>query len=467
MVLLPTPEALGDAGWYTAGIAVLMAIWWITEAIPIAATAMIPLVAFPLLGSGTIRETATPYADPVIFLFMGGFLIALAMQRWDLHRRIALRIIHRVGTSPNALIGGFMLAAALLSMWVSNTATAVMLLPVGLSVIDLAERSSGEGAGLHFPVALLLALAYGCNIGGMATLVGTPPNALLAGFIQQEYGLTISFVDWMAVGLPVVALGLPLAFLVLTRITFPLKIKRLPGAEDTVAQEILNLGPMSKEERLVGTVFIMTALLWITRPLLQPFIPGLSDAGIAMFGGLVLFIIPASLKEGLFLMDWPTARNLPWGTLILFGGGLSLASAFTQTGLSLWIGAILGGLRFLPILVILLIVITVVVFLTELTSNAATTATLLPVIAAMAIGLGQDPLLLAIPAVLSASCAFMLPVATPQNAIVYGSERITVPQMARAGFVLNILFIGIITVVAYTLVVWVFGIEISGASGMP
>ncbi len=357
-----------------------------------------------------------------------------------------------------------MLAAAMLSMWVSNTATALMMLPVALSVMDLADRAGGEGAMVdagtrrNFAVAVVLGLAYGCNIGGMATLVGTPPNALLAGFIESEYGLTISFVNWMAVGLPLVAIGLPITFLVLTRLTHPLGKEELPGAAETVAAELHGLGPMTREEKGVAVIFALTAAAWMTRPLLLPFIPGLSDAGIAMIGGLALFLVPTS--RGKFLMDWDTARKLPWGTLILFGGGLTLAGAFTRTGLSAWIGEAMAAMAGLPILVILLVVIAVVVFLTEITSNTATTATLLPVIAAMAIGIGQNPLLLAIPAVLSASCAFMLPVATPPNAIVFGSGRVSVPEMARAGLLLNVFFIGLITTLAYTLVVWVFGVEV-------
>jgi solute carrier family 13 (sodium-dependent dicarboxylate transporter), member 2/3/5 len=460
VLVVPAPEALGLAGWRTLGVALLMATWWISESVPIPATALLPLALFPLLGTGSIAETASPYSAPIIFLFMGGFLIALATQRWGLHRRVALNIISRVGTSPAAIVGGFMLAAAFLSMWVSNTATALMMLPVALSVIDIADQSGGGGSKGDFAIAVVLGVAYGCNIGGMATLVGTPPNALLAGFVESEYGQTISFVDWMAVGIPLVAVGLPSAFLILTRLTHPLGRTPLPGASELVAMELRALGPMSREEKRVSVIFGLTALAWITRPLLLPFLPGLSDAGIAMLGGLALFVVPSNLGEGRFLMDWTTARKLPWGTLILFGGGLTLAGAFTRTGLSAWIGESLAGMAGLPVVVILLVVITVVVFLTEITSNTATTATFLPVIAAMALGIGQNPLLLAVPAVLGASCAFMLPVATPPNAIVFASGRVTIPEMARAGLILNVVFIAVMTTLAYTMVVWVFGVEL-------
>ncbi|MFT4603726.1 MAG: sodium-dependent dicarboxylate transporter 2/3/5 [Rhodothermales bacterium] len=455
-LVLPPPQGLDPAAWATAGAAALMAAWWMTEAIPIPATALIPLALFPLVGAGSIRDTASPFADPIIFLFLGGFLIALAMERWSLHRRIALNIITRVGTSPAALVGGFMLAAALISMWVSNTATALMMLPVALSVVEVATKAGDRG---NFAVALLLGLAYGCNIGGMATLVGTPPNALLAGFMASEYGITLSFVNWLGVGIPIVAVGLPLAYLVLTRLTFPQSGGALEGAASAVERDLAAMGPVSRQEKLVGAVFVLTAVLWVTRPLLLPLLPSLSDAGIAMAAGVALFLIPADFGKGEFLMDWPTARRVPWGTLLLFGGGLSLAGAFTRTGLSTWIGESMGALAGFPVVIILLVLVTLVVLLTELTSNAATTATMLPVIAAMAIGIGQNPMMLAIPAVLSASCAFMLPVATPPNAIVFGSERITIPEMAKAGLWLNLGFIVLITAVAYTLVMWVFGVE--------
>ncbi|NNE71862.1 MAG: DASS family sodium-coupled anion symporter [Rhodothermales bacterium] len=456
VLILPAPEGMTAAAWMTAGIAGLMATWWMTEAIPIPATALLPLVLFPLVDAGSMRETASPFADPIIFLFLGGFLIALAMERWNLHRRIALNVIARVGTGPAALVGGFMLAAALISMWVSNTATALMMLPVALSVVQVAGAGGERG---NFQVALLLGLAYGCNIGGMATLVGTPPNALLAGFMASEYGVTLSFANWLGVGLPIVAVGLPLAFVVLTRFTYPLSSRPVEGAAESVRAELAAMGRVSKQEWLVGFVFAVTALLWVTRPLLLNIVPSLSDAGIAMAAGVALFVIPSDFREGEFLMDWKTATRVPWGTLLLFGGGLSLAGAFTRTGLSTWIGESLAGLGGLPVILILLVVIVLVVFLTELTSNAATTATLLPVIAAMAIGIGQNPMLLAIPAVLSASCAFMLPVATPPNAIVFGSERVTIPQMARSGFWLNLCFIVLLTAAAYTLVMWVFGVQ--------
>jgi sodium-dependent dicarboxylate transporter 2/3/5 len=350
-----------------------------------------------------------------------------------------------------------MLSAALLSMWISNTATALMLLPVALSIVEL-NGQRGVGKDNSFATLLLLALAYGCNIGGMATLIGTPPNAFLAGFMEQEYGYTISFVNWFVVGIPLVVVLLPIAYLILTRLydSNETDLGPLDGSEFKVDLE--SAGALTREQRLVAATFLVTTLLWITRPLVAQYIPGITDAGIAMLGGLVLFVIPSDFKKNIFLLDWPTAKGLPWETLILFGGGLSLASAFTRTGLSQWFGELLSTFGSLPIFVVIAIVATTVVFLTELTSNTATAATLLPIVAALAVGIGQHPMLLAVPAALGASCAFMLPVATPPNAIVYASERVTIPQMVRAGLLVNIASIVVISMAAYTIVIWWFGL---------
>ena len=459
-MVLPAPDGLSQDGWVTAAIALFMVTWWISEAVPIPATSLLPLVLFPLFGGGTMQEAAAPYANPLIFLFMGGLLIATAMVRWNLHKRIALYIIRRVGTSPQALILGFMLATAFLSMWVSNTATAVMMLPVALSVVTLAEEGTEERMHKRFAVVLLLCVAYGANIGGMGTLVGTPPNAFMAAFFESEYGFQISFARWLVVGLPIVGIGLPLTYFALTKVVYPFEIGNIIGSQGLIDQEIQKMGPISRGERLTAIVFASTAVLWVTRPLLAPVIPGLTDAGIAMMGGLVLFVLPVDLRRGVFVHTWKAANELPWGTLLLFGGGLSLAAAMSRTGLAEWIGNSMGFVDLLPVVLIILVVTAVIVFLTELTSNIATTATFLPLLAALAIGAGENPLLLAIPAVLAASCAFMLPVATPPNAIIYGSERVTIPEMARAGLVLNFLFIAVVTVLAYTLAAWVFKIQV-------
>jgi sodium-dependent dicarboxylate transporter 2/3/5 len=461
LLAIPAPPGLSPAGWHTAAVGLLMATWWITEAIPIPATSLLPLVLFPLLGAGSIDEAARPYANPLIFLFMGGFLIALAMQRWDLHRRIALSVIQAVGTRPPALVFGFMLASAFLSMWVSNTATAMMMMPIGLSVVRLTETDEGRSAEQHtFAIVLMLGIAYACNVGGMGTIIGTPPNALLQGFLSETYGVELSFARWMLVGVPFVVVGVPLTYFVLTRVAFTLELDRIAGGKALIQQELEALGPLSRPEKMVGVVFGGVALLWMTRPLLSSYIPGLSDAGIAMSGAVLLFLLPVNSQEGTFVLDWDAAADLPWGVLLLFGGGLSLASAVERTGLATWIGERLGALEGAPVVLLVLAVGTTIILLTELTSNTATTAAFLPIVASVAIGVGQNPYLLLVPAALAASCAFMLPVATPPNAIVYGSEVMTIPQMARAGMALNLLFLILVAAAAYGLVPLVFGVEI-------
>jgi solute carrier family 13 (sodium-dependent dicarboxylate transporter), member 2/3/5 len=460
LLLLDPPAGMSLQAWRTAALGLFMATWWITEAVPIPATALTPLVLFPLLGVLPLGATAAPYANPVIFLFMGGFVLALAMQRTDLHRRVALAVVRAVGVGPQRVVFGFMAATAFLSMWVSNTACTVMMLPIGVSVAQLVRPESREGRmDFNFGIALMLGIAYAASIGGLATLIGTPPNALLAAFMLESYGFEIGFAQWLLVGVPLAAVALPLAWLVLVRLAFPIDIAEIPGGQQRIASEYEKLGPISRAERAVGVIFVATATLWIVRPLLDPYVPGLSDARIAIAAALATFLVPVNLPRGEFLMDWRTAERLPWGVLILFGGGLALAEAVTRSGLAGWIGAALGGAQAWPTVLVVLAVTAVVVFLTELTSNTATAATFLPLVASLAIALGQSPLLLAVPAALAASCAFMLPVATPPNAIVYGSGYVTIPQMSRAGLWLNLIFIALITALAYTLLLLAFGVE--------
>ncbi|HET8866581.1 MAG TPA: DASS family sodium-coupled anion symporter [Gracilimonas sp.] len=459
LMLTPTPEGLSDEAWRTAAITILMGIWWLTEAIPIFVTALLPIVLFPIFGVTTISEATSPYANPLIFLFMGGFIIALAMEKWDLHKRIAINIVSFVGIKPSSIIIGFIIAAAFLSMWVSNTATAIMMLPIAMSILELVDREEGSDK-INFEIVLILSIAYACNIGGMGTLIGTPPNALLAGFVLENYGIEITFFDWMLVGVPIVLISLPLMYLILTKVIYPIKIKVLPGGKELIQKQMNELGLISSEEKKVAAVFLGVALLWIFRPFLSNYIPGISDAGIAIAASVILFIIPSDLKNNVFLLKWSDTKRLPWGVLVLFGGGLSMASAISSTGLATWIGNGIGALNTWPILLIIFIVISLIVFLTEMTSNTASTAAFLPILASVAIGLGENPLLLAIPTVLGASCAFMLPVATPPNAIVYGSGKISIPEMAKAGFWLNILFIALLTLASYTIIGYVFGIEV-------
>lgn len=468
-LLAPPPAGLSAAGWHAAGVGLLMAIWWITEPIPIPATSLLPLLLFPLLGVATMDAAASPYANPLIFLFLGGFLLALAMQRWGLHRRVALTIIQMVGTRPRSIVAGFLVSTALLSMWVSNTATAMMMLPIGLSIVQLACGTDSigglDGEKRNFAVALLLAIAYGSSIGGMATLIGTPTNALLAGFFSETYGVEIGFAQWLMVGLPLMIVGLPITHLVLTRLVFPVRMKELAGGRKLIRSELQALGRISRPERMVGLVFLLVAVLWIAQPLYQGWVPGVSDAGIAMFGAILLFLLPVNLRKGEFVLDWETAESLPWGVLLLFGGGLSLAAAVAKTGLAGWIGGELGGMEHLPSWMVVAVVAGVVMMLTELTSNTATAAAFLPVTTALAAGIGQNPLLFAVPTVLAASCAFMLPVATPPNAIVYGSRLVTIPQMARAGAVLNLAFLVLVVILTYTLLPLAFDVQLGVVPG--
>jgi solute carrier family 13 (sodium-dependent dicarboxylate transporter), member 2/3/5 len=464
MLVAPAPAGISAAAWATAATGALMATWWISEAVPIPATALLPIPLFPLLGIGTVAEATAPYANPLIFLFMGGFMIAIAMQKWNLHRRIALAIITAVGTKPSSIILGFMVASAFLSMWVSNTATALMMLPIGMSIVTLSRKlastSDAERRALgHFGIALVLGIAYGCNIGGMGTLIGTPPNALLAAFVLESYGVEIGFAQWMLLGVPLVFAGIPLAYLVLTKLSFPVLLAELPGGAQIIRDERRKLGAMSPEEIKVALVFAATAILWMSRPLLQGYVPGLTDAGIAIGAGLALFVIPSRLAKGEFLLDWKSAGELPWGILVLFGGGLSLAAAVTRTGFDAYIGQLVMGFDAWPTVLLLALAVVVILLLTEMTSNTATAAAFLPILAAAAIGVGENPLLFAIPAALAASCAFMLPVATPPNAIVYGSGLLTIPMMARAGAWLNLCFIGLVMLAAYSLALLVFGVQ--------
>lgn len=459
MLLSPAPEGLSAEAWRTAAVTLLMGIWWITEAIPISATALLPMVLFPILGVGSISEASSPYANPLIFLFMGGFVIALAMEKWSLHKRIALRIVSMVGVKPSSIIIGFIIASAFLSMWVSNTATAIMMLPIAVSILDLVKHDDDKRQ-LNFEIVMVLSIAYACNIGGMATLIGTPPNALFAGFVNENYGLEIGFMEWMMVGVPIVLISLPLMYLILTKWIYPITLETLPGGKELISRQIKELGRMSSQEKKVAIVFISAAMLWMFRPVVASLIHGISDTGIAIAAALALFLIPEGNKKADGLLIWSDTKRLPWGVLILFGGGLSMASAISKTGLASWIGISISALNTWPVILILIIVIALIVFLTEMTSNTASTAAFLPIIASVAIGLGENPLLLAIPTVLGASCAFMLPVATPPNAIVYGSDRITIPQMSKAGFWLNIMFIVLLSMASMTLFSWVFGFEI-------
>jgi len=453
MLAAGAPEALGDPAWRTAAIGVLMAVWWATNAVPIAVTALVPLVCFPLFGIATIQVTAAPYANKVIFLFLGGFIVAFAMQRWNLHRRIALTVLQYSGGNGRSLVGGFMLASALISMWVMNTSTTMMLLPIAVSIIAVIHKSVkslDQGARENFQYALLLGVAYGATIGGMATLVGTAPNAMLAAFMLENYGTEIDFSSWMLVGLPLSVAMLPLAWLALTRWVFNVDFENSDEGRAELKRMKDDLGRMTVPEIRVAIIFVSMALLWISRPLLTklPGLAALDDSGIAMAGAIALFLVPSGDKRDPLLLRWAYAEKLPWSVLILFGGGLTLASAVSSTGLAQWLGNSLQSVGELPLFMLVTLAATMIIFLTELTSNIATTATFLPVVGAIAIETGFDPIVLTVPVTLAASCAFMLPVATPPNAIVFGSGLLTIPKMAKAGMALNMIGIVLVSLVA-------------------
>jgi sodium-dependent dicarboxylate transporter 2/3/5 len=439
MLALPEPAGLDHAGWRTAAVGAAMAIWWMTEALPLAATALVPLVAFPLLGIADIEGSAAPYANPVIFLFLGGFIIAAALEECGLHRRVALAIVRLSGTGPRGLVAGFMAATALLSMWVSNTATVVMMLPMALAVI--AWHDERPDATPAFAPALLLGLAYAASIGGVGTLIGTPPNALLAGFMAEAYDVRLGFLEWMGFGVPLVLVGVPAAWLVLTRVIFRLP-RGGPVAEST-GMLAGRGGALTRGEWIAGVVTALTATAWLTRPILARWVPELSDAGIAVAGALLLFLLPID-RGGRTVVSWERVERLPWGTLVLFGGGLTLAAAIQSSGLAAWIGDGMRVLASWPLPLIVLAIAAAVIFLSELASNTSMAAVFLPVVGSVAVSLGAPPLILALAVAVGASTAFMLPVGTPPNAIVYGSGRVTIAEMVRAGFLLDLLFIALV-----------------------
>lgn len=499
--LLPDDPGLTPGARATAAVVTLVAFWWMSEALPLPATSLVPIVAFPLLGVLEAEDTTAAYAQPTVFLFLGGFVIALAMQKWNLHKRIALLVMRTIGTKPRQLIFGVMVATWFLSMWVSNTATTLMMLPIGLSVLALVaehtpstsprieeehhQHALEEGAPVielisghdaadvdtaNFETSLMLAIAYAATIGGLATLIGSPPNLIMSGFVDVTYGFEISFLEWMLLGVPLSAVFLVIAWLTLTRAIYPSKIDEISGGKQVIHDELAGLGKMSRGEWTVAVVFLVTALLWVFRqPLSEseavtsilPFMANLSDAAIAIGAALALFLIPVSSRLGQAAMDWKTAQaGLPWGVLLLFGGGLALATGVAETGLAEYIGSKVSGLGALPTFLLVGAIALIVLLLTELTSNTATAATFLPVLGGVAVGIGIDPLVLLVPAAMAATCAFMLPVGTPPNAIVFGSGYVTIGQMVRAGIWLNLVGVLLITLFTFALGGWAMGIGI-------
>ena len=455
LMLIGPFEGLSHSAHSILSSTLWIAIWWITEAIPIAATALIPIVLFPLSGGLDLSATTASYGHKFVFLYLGGFLIAIGIEKWKLHKRIAINIISFIGVDARRVILGFMLATGFLSMWISNTATSVMMLPIGIAIIKQLNENK------IFGKALMLSIAYSASIGGVATVIGTPPNLVLAGVISEIYGYEITFSKWFLFGFPISIILLFFCWIYLTRVAYKFESNSFSGGK-TEIQTIKNgLGPISYEEKLVAIVFALAGLCWISRSFfLQKILPSLDDTIIAISFGLLLFILPSKQKSSA-LLSWKDTINLPWGIIILFGGGMALARAFETSGLALWLGELMTSFSVLPMFLLILLLIAAVNFLTEITSNLATTAMLLPVLAPLALEINVHPFGLMVGAAIAASCAFMLPVATPPNAVVFGSGYLKIQDMVTRGVIMNIFSILLITLMVYLILPIVWGIELS------
>ena len=458
-IFCDSPEGLSRIGWLTAGVALLMTIWWVTEAIPIYFTGIIPLVLFPTFNIFDLKLIASSYAHPLVLLFLGGFIIASAMEACGLHKRIALNILSLSGTSPSKIIAGFMITTALISMWVSNTASTIMMLPIALSVIAIFSKEiNSRDEDLAIP--LLLAIAYSASIGGASTLIGTPTNIMLASILSDSYNYEISFVDWLIIALPISFFLLPVVWFFLTNISFKVSKITSDALDNTIIKMKKETGKSSFAEKVVATVFILTAFLWILRKNLNEiFNLNLNDTSIGLFGALLLFIIPTGKNTR--ACNWQIANKIPWGVLLLVGGGIALSRAFNASGLASWIGSFSNYFSNYDLFLLIILTVGAIIFLTELNSNTATIATFSPILIIFAIGINQNPLLFVIPATIAASCAFMLPIATPPNAVIFGSGKIKISDMVRAGFLLNIISLLIISAGSFVLIQYVFDINLN------
>ena len=451
ILMLDAPNGMSNEGFRLLGIIIWMAVWWISEVVPIAVTSLLPIILFPSLNILNIQETGANYGHKYIFLFIGGFILANAIQKWNLHKRIALNIILKIGGSTDKIILGFMLATGFLSMWISNTATTVMMLPIALSVINQLKDhpETLENENKVFGKALMLGVAYSASAGGIATLIGTPPNLIFAGFIQENFNIEISFFQWMKIGFPVSIILMLFIWWFLTKYAFKLNKTGFPGGKEEIKKILSKMGKINNEEKKILIVFTLTILSWIFRKnSINLIIPNFDDSMIAISSAIILFILPSKNKKEP-IMKWKDALTIPWGILLLFGGGLSIAKGFQATGLDHWIGDQLSFLTFSSSLLVIFLIIAGVNFLTEMTSNMATTAMLLPVMIPIANIMQINPFLLLVGTTLAASCAFMLPVATPPNAVVFGSKLLKISDMVKAGILINIFSIIIILIMVY------------------
>lgn len=444
---------------YMAGIALWMMLWWITEVVPIYVTALLPMILFPSLGLFSLKETFAPYANPIIFLFMGGFIIALAMEKCKLHIRIALNLIKITGTKPTGIILGFSLATAFLSMWISNTATTVMMLPIAMSVMELLKQKDHSKEYKKFGLALMLSIAYAANIGGTMTLIGTPPNVVFAGFMLDRYQIEVGFGEWMLIGVPFGLTLLAITYFLLTKVIINIQLPKIEGAKSLITNELSGLGKMKRAEKMVLAIFILTASLWMFKSQINSIVFGtnmLSNTSIAMLGGLLMFCLPVRLSSGEFILKWKAMKDLPWGILLLFGGGLSLAGGLESVGAIDLIGNYVANNLNTSVWVLVIGLATLSLFATEIMSNVALVTVLLPVVMGVGDQMGVSPFELAIPVTLAASCAFMMPISTPPNAVVYSSGQVKVGQMMRVGIVINLVTIVILSSLVYWLVLQVF-----------
>ncbi|MCF2570799.1 SLC13 family permease [Brevibacterium sp. UCMA 11754] len=459
------PDGLSSEAQAVLASTLWVATWWITEAIPIPATSLLPVVLFPLTRALDGDSVVAAYGNDIIFLFIGGFTLAIAMEKWNLHQRIALSIVAAIGVSPRRIVLGFMVATGFLSMWVSNTAATMMMIPVGLAVAYQAARSL-RGGEYHdelpkFEKSIIFGIGYAATIGGLGTLIGTPPLAVLSATVGELFDETISFAQWMLFGVPIVVILLTLTWLYLTGVKFKVRFKQLPGGEELIRDEKAALGAMSSQEKTVLCVFIGVAFMWVTRSFIwEDLLPGISDGVIGIMGAIVLFTLPSRGTQEKRILRWEDSTKIPWGILLLFGGGLAIAAGFVDSGLSEWIGEQLRTLDGINIFLVIVISTALVLFLTEITSNAATATMILPVMAAFALALGIHPYALMVPCAMAANCAFMLPVGTPPNAIMFGTGKITILEMVRTGFWINILALAFIIAAVFLVLPWLWGIDL-------